>query len=143
MIGADFKIRSSFCYSSYSKLGKNWVRVGTAKHIWIDWMDSRQKQTQNQFNQPRRHQNIKTSSSSLTIWRLCLSNQSMDALRSKLEPSSLLVQDMTNSCYFSRYHIEGVPTINSGDGHSVDDRVGVYIISLNKETNVTTEIVNL
>ena len=23
-----------------SKRGANWVRVGTAKHLWIDWMDS-------------------------------------------------------------------------------------------------------
>ena len=27
--------RNSLC----TKRGENWVRVGTAKHLWIDWMD--------------------------------------------------------------------------------------------------------
>ena len=26
--------------SPYPKRGENWVRVGTTKHLWIDWMDS-------------------------------------------------------------------------------------------------------
>ena len=27
--------------SPCSKRGENWVQVGTTKHLWIDWKDSR------------------------------------------------------------------------------------------------------
>ena len=42
--GADFftvewRLLIKVLYSPCSDWGENWVRVGTAKHLWIDWID--------------------------------------------------------------------------------------------------------